>query len=183
MKNARRSLRRAVGLSCSLASDTWDGALKLFASDVSYEGLWIDTLSPLEPGAEVVLAFAPPGARASEDVWAIAEVARVAGLGEETWTPGMGLAFTYLNSVDQRFLMRSLIGRPPRLPRRRSLPPPLPVRLPSRQLSGEPSASDLDFEFEFLALGELLTASGPRAFTTGSWPEDRRYAQLSPLRK
>ncbi len=123
----RRSLRRAVELECALQSDLWDGLIALSASDLSNEGVWLDTPYALEPGEELVLSFVPPGARQGEQVWAVAEVARV-GLWRrrlDPWPAGMGLVFQYLSDVDRRFLARSLVGRPPRLPGRRR-PPPLP---------------------------------------------------------
>ncbi len=135
-KTRRRSLRRHVGVTCSMASQLWDGTVDFAASDVSHEGLWIDTPYPLELGDEVVLSFVPPGAARHEDVWAIAEVARV-GLWDANcvpWEAGMGLSFTYFSALDRRFLAQSLLGRPPRLPRKRALapltrqPPPLPPR-------------------------------------------------------
>jgi hypothetical protein len=123
----RRSLRRAVGLECALQSDLWDGLVSLAVSNVSNEGVWIDTPYTLEPGEELVLSFLPPGARQGEEVWAVAEVARV-GLWRrrlDPWPAGMGLTFRYLSHVDRRFLARSLVGYPPRLPARRG-PPALP---------------------------------------------------------
>ncbi len=123
----RRSLRRAVGLECALQSDLWDGLVSMPISDVSHEGVWIDTPYVLEPGEELVLSLLPPGACPGEEVWAVAEVARV-GLWRrrlDRWPTGMGLTFRYLSQVDRRFLTRSLVGHPPRLPVRRR-PPPLP---------------------------------------------------------
>jgi hypothetical protein len=138
-KTRRRSLRRHVGVMCSIASQLWDGTVEFAASDVSHEGLWIDTPYPLELGDEVVLSFVPPGASYHDDVWAIAEVARV-GLWDTNrvpWEAGMALSFTYFSALDRRFLEQSLQGRPPRLPRKRALaplthqPPPLPQREPA----------------------------------------------------
>lgn len=123
----RRSLRRAIGLECALQSDLWDGLVSMAISDVSNEGVWIDTPYALEPGEELVLSFLPPGALQGEEVWAVAEVARV-GMWRrrvDPWPAGMGLTFRYLSQVDRRFLARSLAGYPPRLPVRRR-PPPLP---------------------------------------------------------
>jgi hypothetical protein len=139
----RRSLRRHVGVICSIASQLWDGTVEFAASDVSDDGLWIDTPYPLELGDEVVLSFVPPGARYHEDVWAIAEIARV-GLWDANcvpWEAGMGLNFTYFSALDRRFLAHSLQGRPPRLPRKTRAfmpltrqPPPLPSH---EELCGE----------------------------------------------
>jgi hypothetical protein len=148
-KTRRRSLRRHVGVICSVASQLWDGTVEFAASDISHEGLWIDTPYPLELGEEVVLSFVPPGARYHEDVWAVAAVARV-GLWDTSsvpWEAGMGLSFTYFSAIDRRFLAHSLIGRPPRLPRKRALmplthqPPPLPAREPPALQECAPSSA------------------------------------------
>src|SRR4051794_15946628 len=123
----RRSLRRAVLVECTVGNDGWDRSMGLRASDVSNDGLWIDTCFPLELGQELVLSFAPPGAAWHEEVWAVGEVARVGLWRRESdlWATGMGIAFTYLNAFDRRFLTNALIGHPPRLPGRKK-PPPLP---------------------------------------------------------
>jgi hypothetical protein len=180
----RRSLRRAVGLECSVACELWDGSLPLYATDVSHEGLWLDTPYPLDEGDEVVVSFAPPGAGPNEELWALAEVARVGMI--EPWQTafpaGMGISFTYLNAVDRRFLIDSLMGRPPRL-RGRRRPPPLPwqrtTTLPRRpppparlfaddvsfldEVDDVPALEDLiPFEHSVRPLGELLTAATPR---------------------
>ncbi len=131
-RSRRRSLRRAVAVSCTVQSSYWDGTVALPASDLSDEGVWIDTALPLDPGAELVLSFRAPGYPCAE-VWALAEVARV-GLWRRTydpWPPGMGLLFTYVSASDRALLSHALRGRPPRLPvalPRSSRPPPLPPR-------------------------------------------------------
>jgi len=141
-------LRRAVGLECALQSDLWDGLVSLTASNVSHEGVWIDTPYALEPGEELVLSFLPPGARQGEEVWAVAEVARV-GLWRrrlDPWPAGMGLSFQYLSAVDRRFLTRSLVGFPPRLP-------PLTARAPNRGLR-RPGPPPLPNSREALGVGD-----------------------------
>jgi hypothetical protein len=123
----RRSLRRAVALECGVQSDLWDGILDLPATDLSNEGLWLETAYALDPGEEIVVSLLPPGARPGEEVWAMAEVARIGRWRRrvDPWPKGMGLSFTYCSRVDRRFLARSLLHYPPRLPARRR-PPPLP---------------------------------------------------------
>jgi hypothetical protein len=126
-RGRRRSLRRALSLECALQSELWDGLVSFGATDVSEEGLWVDTPYALDLGEELVLSFLPPGAPPGQELWAVAEVARV-GLWRrrsDPGPPGMGLAFRYVSAVDRRFLARALVGHPPRLPRRRG-PPPLP---------------------------------------------------------
>ena len=92
----RRSLRRAVGLECALQSDLWDGSVSLSAVERVERGR-LDRQRPTRStrGEELVLSFFPPGARRGEEVWAVAEVARV-GLWRrrlDPWPPGMGLTF------------------------------------------------------------------------------------------
>ncbi len=129
VRSRRRSLRRAVTVPCGLQSSYWDGALTLPASDLSNEGMWIDTPLPLEPGEEIVLSFNPPGQPRAE-LWATAEVARV-GMwrrSEDPFPVGMGLIFTYFSDLDRALLSHALRGRPPRLPARLR-PPPLPFHV------------------------------------------------------
>jgi len=132
-KVRRRSPRRALHIDCRLECDYWEGALVLQASDVSDEGLWIDTPYALQPGEELVVSFPLPGDPAAERVWAIAEVARV-GMWRrrrDEYPAGMALVFTYCSQEDLNRLANSLYGRPPRLPswltRAGSAPPPLPA--------------------------------------------------------
>jgi hypothetical protein len=132
LRSRRRSLRRAVTLDCKLESDVWDGSVVLSATDLSTEGLWVETPYALHEGEELVVSFELPGTREFGRVWAIAEVARV-GLfrrrGEEQ-PSGMGLVFTYCSEDDRVRLRAALQGLPPPLPtseRRISVPPPLPL--------------------------------------------------------
>src|SRR5688500_11940984 len=123
---SRRSLRRALTIDCRLESDSWEGEVVLPATDISNEGLWVETPCVLARGEELVVSFALPN-RPSERVWAIAEVARV-GMWrrrQDPYPPGMGLVFTYCSEEDKHRLRTSRRGRPPRLPKPRR-PPPLP---------------------------------------------------------
>lgn len=125
---ARRSVRRALSLDCRLESDSWDGEVVLAATDVSDEGLWVETPCVLARGEELVVSFPLPS-DPGERVWAIAEVARV-GMWrrrQDPYAPGMGLVFTYCSDEDRSRLRAALRGRPPRLPKARR-PPPLPQR-------------------------------------------------------
>jgi hypothetical protein len=118
-KVRRRSLRRAITVDCSLECDGWDGAVVLQATDVSDEGVWVETPYALDCGEELVVSFPVPGAPEAERIWAIAEVARV-GMWrrrDDADAPGMGLVFTYCSQEDLNRLSDSLYGRPPPLPR------------------------------------------------------------------
>jgi hypothetical protein len=121
-----------VVLDCGLQNELWDGIVALRASDLSQEGLWLDTPFALDPGEELVVSFVPPGE--SQELWACAQVARVGMWRRDSdpWPVGMGLTFTYVSSTDRRYLARALMGHPPRLPVRRR-PPPLPSRRQSFQ--------------------------------------------------
>jgi hypothetical protein len=117
-KRRRRSLRRALSLECRVECDAWEGSVAFEASDVSDEGLWLDTPYALQPGEELVVSFPLPGDPDAERVWAIAEVARV-GMWrrrQDAYPAGMGLVFTYCSQEDLNRLSNSLYGRPPRLP-------------------------------------------------------------------
>ncbi len=107
-----------------MRSAYWDDAVSLVVSDLSDEGIWLETKVTLEPGDELLLSFVPPGARRAA-IWAAAEVIRVSG--RDGLPNGMGLAFTFLSEADRAFLVRSLRGLPPHLPGSR-VPPALPTR-------------------------------------------------------
>lgn len=126
--SVRRSVRRAVTVDCRLESDSWEGEVELSATDISDEGLWVETPCILARGEELVVSFPLPS-NPNERVWAIAEVARV-GLWrrrQDPYAAGMGLVFTYCSVEDRSRLRAALRGRPPRLPKARRRPP-LPQR-------------------------------------------------------
>lgn len=101
--------------------------LRVSISNLSTGGMWVDTTLALEPGSEVIVRFTPPGDLSAEPLWAAARVVRVQ-VHADYGVTGMGLAFTYCSERDLRRLARALLGRPPRLPLRIRLPPPLPLR-------------------------------------------------------
>jgi hypothetical protein len=114
----RVSVRRAVKLRCDVHSDLWDGAVSYDVGNLSPEGIWLASSTPLEPGEDLLVSFAPPG----RDIrlHALATVSRV-GMWRRTqdpWPLGMGLSFTHLGRRDLEQLRRALIGIPPPLPRR-----------------------------------------------------------------
>jgi hypothetical protein len=120
-------LRRRVAIECVVHSNYWDGGVPFAASDLSDEGVWIDTSLILDAGEDLILSFAPPGSRRA-NVWVEAQVARV-GLARrrcDLEPMGMGVSFTYLSDRDRALLARALLGHPPRLPHARRRPPPLP---------------------------------------------------------
>lgn len=117
-RRRRRSVRRALTVECQLECECWDAPVLLRATDVSTEGLWIETPYALDPGQELVVSFRIPEPCGAPRLWAIAEVARV-GMWRrrgDAHPVGMGLRFTYLNDDDRVRLEAALLGRPPRLP-------------------------------------------------------------------
>jgi hypothetical protein len=114
----RRSVRRALAIECSIECESWDGTVSLPATDISNDGLWVESDVALNPGEELVVSFQLPGAPLEERIWATARVARV-GLWrrrDDVRPSGMGLVFTYCSESDRRRLQAFLVGRPPPLP-------------------------------------------------------------------
>ena len=121
---ARRSLRRAVDLPCQLVSKFVDEPLLYWATDLSPEGIWIETPIPMRTGEVVVLCFQPTIWWPGSELRLFAEVARVstARRRREAGLAGMGLEFLDLSVHEHRALSAWLRGRPPPLPKRRPLP-------------------------------------------------------------
>jgi Tfp pilus assembly protein PilZ len=57
---ARRAVRRLVDLECDVYCELWGEPLAHRVTDVSEDGLWIQTELLLEVGTEVTLTFLPP---------------------------------------------------------------------------------------------------------------------------
>jgi hypothetical protein len=76
---------------------------------MSSTGLWIDTIVPLHPGAQVVVSFTPPDTDGPE-LTVFATVARiVTGRRRgDRGSIGMGLAFTDLQPHEARYVNDSL---------------------------------------------------------------------------
>ncbi|MBW2528571.1 MAG: PilZ domain-containing protein [Deltaproteobacteria bacterium] len=121
---ARRSLRRAVDLPCQLVSKFVDEPLLYWATDLSPEGVWIETPIPMRTGEVVVLCFQPAIWWPGRELRVFAEVARVNTVRRRRGASvaGMGLEFLDLSVHEQRALGAWLRGRPPPLPKRRPLP-------------------------------------------------------------
>ncbi len=107
-REARRAVRRLVDLQCGVFSDVWGEAILHRVTDVSEDGLWIETDLLLEVGSEVTLSFYPPDWE--EPLYVAGQVQRVElerGL-EQTSTVGMGISFETLRTDERRQLTRSM---------------------------------------------------------------------------
>jgi Tfp pilus assembly protein PilZ len=107
---ARRAVRRTVDLECDVYCELWGEAIAHRASDLSEEGLWIQTELLLETGTEVALTFHPPDWE--ELLYVAGRVQRVElqprpGEGRAV---GMGIEFQALRTDERRRLTQSLRG-------------------------------------------------------------------------
>jgi hypothetical protein len=119
LPGARRALRRAVQLDCQVLSELWDEPVPHRVTDLSPQGMWIETPFPLERGSRLVVAFTPPRWRRDRELVASAVVQRViVGRREgEHLSPGMGVVFDDLRRHELDELKATLRGLPPPLPR------------------------------------------------------------------
>jgi len=107
-REARRAVRRLVDLECEVYSALWGEAITHRVTDVSEEGLWIQTDLLLEIGTEVALTFYPPD---WEEPLYVAgcvqrvELQRKKGDGRAV---GMGIEFEALRTDERRRLTRSM---------------------------------------------------------------------------
>jgi hypothetical protein len=118
---SRRALRRAVEIPCEVVSKFVDEPLLYWATDLSPEGIWIETPIPMRTGEVVVLCFQPPVWWSTRELRVFAEVARVCTTRRrsDAGVSGMGLEFRDLCPEESRALQAWLRGRPPPLPKRR----------------------------------------------------------------
>jgi Tfp pilus assembly protein PilZ len=105
---ARRAVRRFVDLECDVYADLWGEAISHRVTDVSEEGLWIQTDLLLEVGTEVALTFFPPDWE--EPLCVAGRVQRVelrARRGDRN-AVGMGIEFEALRGDERRRLTSSM---------------------------------------------------------------------------
>ena len=107
-REARRAVRRLVDLECEVYSELWGEAIAHQVTDVSEEGLWIQTDLLLEIGTEVTLTFYPPDWE--EPLYVAGRVQRVElqrrpGDGNAV---GMGIEFEALRTDERRRLTQSM---------------------------------------------------------------------------
>ena len=109
-REARRTVRRLVDLECEVYSEVWGEAISHRVTDVSEEGLWIETELLLEIGTDVTLTFHPPDW--DDPLYVAGRVQRV-GLQRKAGDAsavGMGIAFEALRADERRRLTRSMRG-------------------------------------------------------------------------
>ncbi len=107
-REARKAVRRLVDLECRVFSDVWGEAIVHRVTDVSEDGLWIETDLLLEVGSEVTLSFYPPDWE--EPLYVAGRVQRVEleRSPEQTTSIGMGIAFETLRTDERRQLTQSM---------------------------------------------------------------------------
>jgi hypothetical protein len=107
---ARRSMRRLVDLQCDVFCELWGEAIVHRVTDLSEDGLWIETELLLEVGTEVTLSFYPPDWE--EPLWVAGRVERVElrPQSPERTSVGMGIGFESLRNDERRRLTQSMRG-------------------------------------------------------------------------
>jgi hypothetical protein len=128
----RNKLRRAVEIPCDIVTRHIDEPLMYWATDLTSDGIWLETNFPMRAGERVVVCLKPAIFWRSRELMLFAEVVRSASVvSRSEQACGMGLIFTDIDRHEQRALDGWLRGRPPRLPRRRRRSPQLQARLPN----------------------------------------------------
>ena len=183
--NARKALRRAVSLECETRSALWDETAPLLATDLSTEGIWLNSDLPLDIGERLVLSFRPP--RWPEWGWPVTVLAEVVRVGlprrrDDRGPAGMGLRFLDLDPEQGVRMASSLRG----------LPPPLPPAMP-RAVRPRARAADAPLEehwllvdgieIELVAEAALLSTGRGRAERPASKPPALRRARTRKARR
>ncbi len=101
-------MRRRVDLECDIYSDVWGQPIAHRVTDVSEDGLWIQTDLLLEIGSEVTLTFCPPDW--DEPLCVAGRVQRVQLRPRPSrgGRVGMGIAFESLRNDERRQLIQSM---------------------------------------------------------------------------
>jgi hypothetical protein len=132
----RKTIRRSVEIPCDIVTRHQDHPLLYWATDLSSDGVWLESQLPMHAGENVVVCIKPHVWWPSRELMLFAEVVRsssvVAGSEQEC---GMGLVFTDITIHERRALDGWLRGRPPRLPRRRRRTTPMRVGRPGPRRS------------------------------------------------
>jgi hypothetical protein len=106
-REARGAVRRLVELECGVFSDMWGEVIPHRVTDVSEDGVFIETDLLLDVGSEVTLTFYPPD---WEEPLCVAGTVRRVELekGEEVSQIGMGIGFEALRGDERRQLTHSM---------------------------------------------------------------------------
>lgn len=107
-REARQAVRRLIDLECGVFSDIWGEAITHRVTDVSEDGLWIETDLLLEVGSEVTLRFYPPDWE--EPLYVAGRVQRVEleRSAKQATSIGMGIEFDALRTDERRQLTQSM---------------------------------------------------------------------------
>ena len=105
---ARRAGRRLVNLECEVHCELWGEPIPHRVTDVSEDGLWIQTDLLLEVGTEVTLTFYPPDW--DEPLCVAGTVQRVLmrTRADGAGAVGMGIGFEVLRNDERRRLTQSM---------------------------------------------------------------------------
>ncbi len=108
-------------MTCEVISDRGDDPVAYRATEMSTEGIWLATSSPLRSGATVVVCFAPDDGIARELMLfaAVARVSTARGATDDTPGVGMGLELLDATGEEEQRLARWLASRRSPVPRRR----------------------------------------------------------------
>ncbi|MSP24208.1 MAG: hypothetical protein EXR75_03390 [Myxococcales bacterium] len=120
-EGSRRTIRRAVTLACEVISERSDEPVRFRATELSVDGIWLATASPMRAGSIVVVCFSLDDGWAEELVL-FASVARVStARGAKDDTPGVGMGLELLDATaqEERRLERWLATHRGPVPRRR----------------------------------------------------------------
>lgn len=107
-REGRNAIRRTVDVECGVFTEFWGEPVMHRVTDVSEEGLWIQTDLPLDTGTEVMLIFELDDWE--EPLYVAARVRRVE-LRRRAGDPrsaGMGIQFEGMRADERRKLTRSL---------------------------------------------------------------------------
>jgi hypothetical protein len=121
LPGGRRALRRAVHMECDVVCPWWDEPVAHRATNLSPQGIWLESQLPLTPGEVVVLSFTPPRFDPSRELIAFGTVRRteLRRRASDPRASGMGIEFLDLDDDEATELAAVLRGLPPPLPRRR----------------------------------------------------------------
>ena len=135
----RRASRHTVEIPCEVITRVDDEPILVWATDMSVEGLWLETSRALLPKEELVVCFKPTVWWRARELCLFGEVARVSpGLRSGDEGPGVGVSFTDLER-GERFALMSWLRPRPELPARRR--PPARPRTLEERFSSHPFAS------------------------------------------